>query len=132
MIEQRQFTDREGAHRVFNELYAIAKAQPGRHLLRLVDLDPEWRRQLRGAFHGDVLREISEKAVVPQPDGTGARYTKKAWKELFKDWFLPEGFSSTEELDDYEFAEFVLQASALAAMELGVEFSQNDRHQEGQ
>ncbi len=127
MIEQRQFTDREAAHRVFNELYAIAKARPGRHLLRLVDLDPHWRRQLRGAFHGDVLREVSEKAWIAMPGGTRARYTKKAWKELFRDWFLPEGFQSTEDLDDCEFAEFVLQCCAFAAIELGVEFSINDR-----
>lgn len=127
MIVQRQFTDRDAAHRVFNELYAIAKSRPGRQLLRLVDLDPHWRRQLRGAFHGDVLRDIAEKAWVPQPDGSRARYTKKAWKELFRDWFMPEGFESTEDLDDYEYAEFVLQASAFAAMELGVEFSINHR-----
>jgi hypothetical protein len=131
VIEQRQFSDREAAHLAFNQLYDIAKKRPGRHMLRLVELDPEWRQQLRGAFHGDVLREIAEKAWVPQPDGTRARYTKACWKELFRDWFLPDGFTSTEDLDDLEFAEFVLQACAFAAIELGVEFSAIDRQQEG-
>ena len=127
MIEQRRFSDREAAHRAFNELYAMAKQRPGRQLLRLVELDPEWRRQLRGAFHGDVLREIAEKAWIPVASGIRTRYTKACWKELFRDWFLPDGFESTEDLDDYEYAEFVLQSCAFAAMELGVEFSINER-----
>lgn len=129
MIEQRiAHTPRE-ANAAANELYAIAKARTAagkRVLLRLVDLDPEWRRVLRGAFHGDVLRQISEQARVRQPDGTVARYTVTAWKALLKEMFLPDGFESTESLDDEQYAEFLLQSAAFGAMDLGVEF-ESDR-----
>lgn len=130
MIEQRiAHTPRE-ANAAANELYAIAKQRTAagkRVMLRLVELDPEWRRVLRGAFHGDVLRQVAEQARIHQPDGTVARYTKAAWKALFKDWFLPEGVESTEQLDDDEFAEFMLQSAAFAAIEFGVVFTEEDR-----
>jgi len=126
VIEQRLIHDQRTAHAASLELYGIAKHRPGHYLLRLVELDPEWRRQLRGAFHGDVLRQIAEQAWVPEPDGTCQRWTKAAWKTLLKDWFLPEGFTSTEQLSDDELAEFVLQSCAFACVELGVEFEIRD------
>jgi hypothetical protein len=101
--------------------------------------------QYRKAFHGFVLTDIAEQAWVHRDDGTRIRYTKAAWKELFRDWFLPmvprqvpdgDGVlhtrmvkQSTEGLTDDEYALFVLQVTAFAALELGVEFEEpEDEH----
>lgn len=126
MIEQRLIVDQRSAYMASCELYEITKARPGRYLMRLVELDREWRAELRGAYHGDVLRDIAEQAHVPQQDGRLGRCTKAMWKELFKDWFLPDGITSTEDLTDEEFGEFVLQTCAFAAIELGVVFTDRE------
>lgn len=84
--------------------------------------DRERRHQLRKAFHGPVLRDIAEQVWLYCPDaGCRVRYMPRAWKEYFRQLFLgPE--VSTESLSDDEFADFVEQVRAHAAVELGVTF----------
>ncbi len=121
MIQQRLTHDQFSANLAVNDAYRQMKDDPGLYLVRWQKVDKSWRAELRGALHGTLLRQISERAWVPQPDGLAARYVVKVWKEFFKELFLPEGLTSTEQLFDDEYAQFVLQVSAFAAMDLGLE-----------
>ncbi|HYE70951.1 MAG TPA: hypothetical protein VD932_05435, partial [Aquabacterium sp.] len=113
------------AHQVVSTMYreqikpATARGMPVR--IACEQLDPEHRHQLRKLYHGPVLGTISEHVRVYQPDeGKHVRYTILAWKELFRAMFHPE--RSSEDLTDAELHEVILQVQAFAAMELGVEF----------
>jgi hypothetical protein len=91
------------------------------------------RHQMRKAFHGPVLRDISLQVWVPQANGTRVRYSPAAWKLLLAQLFavplieergqVVDVRHSTEALTDEEFPVFLLQSQAFAAMELGVEFT---------
>lgn len=103
------------------------------------------RHQLRKAFHGYVLRDIAEQVWLHDPrTGMRVRYAPLAWKNLFRQMFVEPTFEeytvratgeikvrerrrSTEELSDDEFQTFLLQVQAFAVVDLGVEFSEEDR-----
>ncbi len=124
MIHQRRTSDRHSAHLAVTEAYGQMKREPGLYLVRWQRMDPDWRTELRGALHGTLLRQIAERVWVPQPDGLAIRYTAKAWKEFFKELFLPEGITSTEDLMDDEYAELLLQVSAFACLDLNLELTE--------
>jgi hypothetical protein len=151
VIEQRLMNSPRSAHETFRELYAIAKDRTrtgAKYLLQLVSTNDYYRHQLRKAFHGPVLRDISEQVwVLDEPRGVRVRYVPKAWKEYFAQLFIEPTFEeytvkktgeikvrerrrSTEELSDDEFAEFLLKVQAHAVCEWGVQFveQEGDHH----
>lgn len=132
------------AHQVVSDLYREAikphtsKGAAGR--LTWETVNQFKRHQLRKMFHGYVLRDISLQVWVEQPDGKKVRYAPLAWKQFFAQLFIEPTFEeytvratgevkvrerrrSTEDLNDDEFAEFLLQVQAFACIDLDVEFT---------
>ena len=105
-------------------------------------VDQYHRHQMRKMFHGPVLKDIAEQVWVDdQVTGCRVRYVPLAWKHYFAELFIAPTFEeytvrktgevkvrqrrrSTEELNDDEFAEFLLQVQAHAVTEWGVEFTE--------
>lgn len=107
---------------------------PGR--LRLVlgfDRDDKSARQRR-FYHGVILKQISEQAVV-----CGVRYALEVWKEQMRRLFLPDEFVSvrmpgakratpqrvrvsTESLSVKQYSELIDKVMAYAVADLGVVF----------
>lgn len=135
------------AHTVVNDLYQqeikphTKKGAAG--LLTWQTVNTHKRHQMRKAFHGPILRDISEQVWLPDPTtGKLIRYSKAAWKELLRDWFIPAEPQeyvtkageikvrmvkrSTEDMSDDQFQEFLLQAQAFAVVDLNVEFSEQE------
>lgn len=139
------------AHQVVSELYQTqikphtAKGAKGRLIWQTVN--QHHRHQLRKLFHGPVLRDISEQVWLWDGRvGERVRYAPLVWKEFFRSMFIEPEFEeyvargtgevrvrerrrSTEDLSDDQFAEFLLQATAFACTELGVEFTEPDPEQ---
>lgn len=134
------------AHQVVTELYQ-SQIKPhvkggARGLITWQTVNDYRRHQLRKLFHGPVLRDVSEQVWVrDEITGCRVRYQPLAWKRLFAEMFIEPTFEeytvkatgevkvrerrrSTEELSDDEFAEFVLQATAFAAVDLNVQFTE--------
>jgi hypothetical protein len=98
--------------------------------------EPTRREQLRRAFHGPVLKDISDQVWVPHSDGRRYQYSKAAWKLFFADLFdaplvevtTPDGEiqlrPSTEGFDDEAYAQFIKKVEAHAATEWGVTFTE--------
>jgi len=146
MIEQRHFDSPQSAHAAFLELYAIAKKKT-RHgagyALQLVSVNPVLRHQLRKAFHGPVLQDISSQVWVTRGNGLVAHHSKAAWKEFYRAMLIPpvpQEYTvkatgqvkvrmvkqSTEDLSDDDFQLFLLQLQAHAVTELGVVFTEQE------
>lgn len=95
------------------------------------------RAQLRRAFHGPILREISEQARVDTDvPGRTVRYAKAAWKILFAQQFLEPQFDasgaeidppSTAAISDDEFRTFLHEVCAFACNDLKVTFPERVR-----
>lgn len=149
MIEQRLMNSPRSAHEAARELYAIAKEKTktgARYLMQLVSTNDHYRHKLRKTFHGPVLRDIAHQVwIVDEKIGVRYRYVPLAWKHYFAELFIEPSFEeytvrktgevkirqrrrSTEELNDDEFADFLLKVQAHAVTELGVVFTE----QEGQ
>ena len=139
------------AHEAVNALYQheikphTSKGAAGRIVWETVN---DYRRhQLRKFFHGAVLRDIAEQVWFRDPViGCRVRYHPLTWKRYFAELFIEPQFEeytvkatgevkvrqrrrSTEELSDDQFAEFLLQVQAFAAVDLGVEFAEQDEDQ---
>jgi hypothetical protein len=98
------------------------------------------RLKHRGAFHGPVLRDISEQVwFTDEKTGRRFRYGREVWKEFFKRELLEPKLEeytvrstgevkvrlrrlSTEDLSDDEYSEFLAAVMGFACTELGVEF----------
>lgn len=147
MIEQRLMHSPVGAKQAFRELYDIAveRTKTGaRHLLQLISVNPHRRMGMRDKFHGPRLRDIAEQVwSVDEVRGLRYRHSKAAWKEFFRDLFIPPRVEeyvvkktgevktrlvkrSTEDLPDDEFSEFLLQVEAFAVVDLGVVFIEEE------
>lgn len=95
--------------------------------------NPEYRHQLRKAFHGPVLTDISEQVwVIDQATGQQIRYLKPVWKKHLTEQFCPAQFDgagvelekSTERMTDDEFATFLLEVQAYCINDLNVTFTE--------
>jgi hypothetical protein len=136
------------AHEVVTELYQN-QIKPhtktgAKGLITWQTVNAYRRHQLRKMFHGPVLRDIAQQVWVRDAiTGCRIRYTPIAWKLFFAQLFIEPTFEeytvkatgevkvrerrrSTEELGDDAFAEFVLQVQAWAAVEYGVEFTEQE------
>lgn len=109
-------------------------------------VDDYHRHQLRKMLHGAVLRDIAEQVWLWDGRvGERVRYAPLVWKRFFADLFIEPTFQeytvratgevkvrerrrSTEELSDDEFAEFLMQVTAFGAVDLGVEFTEQEQH----
>lgn len=107
-------------------------------------VDEYHRHQLRKMLHGAVLRDIAEQVWVFNPaTQKHERWQPLAWKRLFSEWFIEPTFEeyhvkatgeiklrerrrSTEDLSDDQFAEYLLQVQAMAVVDLGVEFTEQE------
>lgn len=137
------------AHQVISELFQqnikplAKKGAKSRITWETVNLYK--RHQLRKMFHGPVLRDIADQVWVPDGHGQRVRYNPVAWKLFFAQMFIEPRFEeytvratgevkvrqrrrSTEDLNDDQFAEFLLQVQAFAAVDLGVEFTEQEDH----
>lgn len=125
------------AHEAVVELYQTAmkpylrKGARGRITWQTVN--SELRQQLRGLFHGPILRDFAEQVWLPDPDtGRLLRYAPAAWKEHLKDLFCPmkedphTGLQrkSTELLSDDEFSQFIEEVRAYGILDWGIEFTE--------
>lgn len=100
------------------------------------------RMKMRAAFHGPILRAISEQVwFTDEESGRRFRYSRKVWKEFLKVQFLNPKVeervepvtgelkptlctTSTEELSDDEYGEFLMEVQAFAILDLGVVFEE--------
>lgn len=90
------------------------------------------RHQLRMAFHGPILKAISEQVWLYDPAARcRVRYAKPAWKVLLARQFLAPQFDaagveidppSTERATDDEFRLFLHEVQAWATTDWGVAF----------
>lgn len=98
--------------------------------------EPTRREQLRRAFHGPVLKDISEQVRHQHQDGKWYGYTREFWKIYYAQLFdAPlvekpnddgdiEMVHSTEAFDDDSYALFLTKVQAHAASEWGVTFTE--------
>lgn len=93
------------------------------------------RHELRCAFHGPILKAISEQASTPAPGRKRQFWTKQAWKILLAQQFLEPQFDaaghlidppSTEAVSDDDFRLFLHEVTAFAVIELNVVFPEKE------
>ncbi len=128
-------------HQAVLQVYQQAKAEPGALWeIRATTVDRRKRIAMRGAYHGIILPAIAQQAMVlcPFTMRTVLR-TPSAWKELFRELFIPPTVQervnrrtgeaklvlvkrSTEDLTDDEYQDFILKVQALAVTDLNVVF----------
>jgi hypothetical protein len=101
------------------------------------------RTKLRAAFHGPVLKAISEQVwFTDEASGRRFRYSRAVWKEYLKQQFLDPKVeeyvdgadeikvrlcrTSTEDLSDDEYLAFLMEVQAFAITDLGVEFEEEE------
>lgn len=124
--------DSSEAHQGMNELYrSQVKPNAARGIAMRIACEPlyseqrdakEYRRALRGAYHG-MLGELSKLHPVWSPsEGKHVIYAIAAWKNFFRDLFHPE--ESSEDLDNEEYLVLIFQTAAFAAMDLGITFQE--------
>lgn len=100
------------------------------------------RLKMRGAFHGPILKAISEQVWFKDERGRAYRYSREVWKHFLKQQFLTpvmEEYTSrkhggeirvrqrrlsTEDLSDDEYQTFLMEVQAFATVDLGVEFEE--------
>jgi frataxin-like iron-binding protein CyaY len=104
----------------------------------------EWlRMKMRAAFHGPILKAISEQVwFTDEASGRRFRYSRSVWKEFLKVQFLNPKLeervdqvtgelkptlccTSTEELSDDEYLEFLMEVQSFAILDLGVVFEED-------
>lgn len=134
------------AHQVMNNLYqGVIKPHTktgAQGVLTWETMSTKLRLKHRGAFHGPVLKAISDQVwFTDEKTGRRFRYAKAIWKEFFKQQFLEPKLEeyrvkatgeikvrlrrlSTEELSDDEYSDFLHQVQAFAMDELNVEFEE--------
>lgn len=140
----------EQSHRTLSELWEdFIKPHAMAHGEGMLVWEPisSKRRQLyRNAFHGPVLKDIADQVQVPvkrKGEWVMQRYSKAAFKEFFREMFLPmqavevvnaDGEivtvmqrQSTESMSDDEYSEFLIQVIAFSVTELGVHFSEESK-----
>lgn len=121
----------ETAHQATNELYRnfvkpqVLEGTRGRLIWE--PLNTNRRKQLRKLFHGPVLEAFAYGVRLPDLDNPGRtmRFMPQVWKRHLMNLFHPL-IESTEELDDDEFSDFILQCEAYGVMECGIEFPEKE------
>lgn len=94
------------------------------------------RHELRCAFHGPILKAISEQVWLFDPAANcRVRYAKPAWKILLARQFLLPQFDaaghlvdppSTEAVSDDDFRLFLHEVTAFAVTDLNVVFPEKE------